>query len=116
MADNERVICESHMLVERKQGLRFALPELGERATGFVVRYNGTVYAFINQCAHIPVELDWNEGDFFDLSKNYLMCATHGAHYQPETGECVMGPCKGRKLQAIQVVERDNKILINIDF
>lgn len=115
MADNERIICESHLLIEREHGLRFDLPELGERATGFAVRYNGTVYAFVNQCAHVSIELDWNEGDFFDLSKNYLICSTHGAHYDPQSGYCVMGPCKGRSLQPIAVTERDNKILINLE-
>ncbi len=98
-----------------RHGLRFALPELGERVTGFVIRYNGLVYAYINSCAHLSVELDWNEGDFFNLDKSYVICATHGAHYQPETGYCVMGPCKGRSLRAIQVAERDNKILINLE-
>lgn len=115
MADNERLICASHELLDKEHGLRFDLPELGERATGFVVRYNGKAYAFVNRCAHIPVELDWNEGDFFDYSKNYLICATHGAHYQPETGYCIMGPCKGRSLQKLEIVERDNNILINLE-
>jgi len=115
MPENERIICNSHAVVEREHGLRFALPELGERVTGFVIRYNGLIHAYVNQCAHLSVELDWNEGDFFDLTKNYVVCATHGAQYQPETGYCVMGPCKGRSLQAIQVTERNNKILINLE-
>ncbi len=115
MADNERIICESHLLIEREQGLRFDLPELGEHVTGFVVRYNDVVYAFVNQCAHVSIELDWNEGDFFDVSKNYLICSTHGAHYDPQSGYCVLGPCKGRSLQPISVTERDNKILINLE-
>lgn len=115
MPENERVICSSHAVVEREQGLRFALPELGERVTGFVIRYNGLVHAYVNQCAHLLVELDWNEGNFFDLTKNYVICATHGAQYQPETGYCVIGPCKGRSLQAIHVTERNDKILINLE-
>ena|ERR1051325_9078911 len=115
MADNERLICASHALVERAHGIRFDLPELGERRTGFVVRYDGKVYAYLNQCAHLSVELDWNEGDFFDLTRHYLICATHGAQYRPETGYCVLGPCKGRSLYPLEVVERDNEILINLD-
>ena len=112
---NERMICESSELVEREHGIRFALPELGEHVTGFVIRYKGSVHAYINRCAHLAVELDWNEGDFFNMDKNYLICATHGAHYQPDTGYCVMGPCKGRSLQPVQAIERDNKILINLE-
>ena len=113
MADNERVICASAALAEKGTGIRFDLPELGESVTGFVVRYNGTPYAFVNQCAHVPIELDWNEGEFFDLTRQYLICATHGAHYLPDTGYCVMGPCRGKSLMRIPVTERDNQILIH---
>ena len=114
MADNERMICESAALVERMPGVRFNLPELGRYATGFAIRFKGKVFAYVNQCAHMPVELDWNEGDFFDLSQNYLVCATHGAHYLPDTGYCVMGPCRGRSLTPLEAEERDGKIFINL--
>lgn len=115
MPEHLRVICKSEDVQEREQGLRFALPELGKMATGFVVRFNGQVQAYVNRCAHVPVELDWNEGDFFNITKDYLICATHGAHYQPETGFCVMGPCKGRALQKLAVIERNNEVLIQLD-
>lgn len=115
MADNERVICPSQALEERGWGVRFDLPELGERTTGFVVRFAGKTHAYVNRCAHIPVELDWNEGDFFNISKDYLICATHGAHYEPTNGHCVMGPCKGQRLQAIDVFERNQQVVINLD-
>jgi nitrite reductase/ring-hydroxylating ferredoxin subunit len=64
----------------------------GEDATGFVVRHGGTAYAYLNRCAHVPIELDWNEGEFFESSKLYLMCSTHGAIYIPENGQCAGGP------------------------
>ncbi len=114
MPEAIRIICSSEELQERGSGIRFELPELGERVTGFVVRYNGQPEAYVNRCAHVPVELDWNEGDFFDVSQDYLICATHGAHYQPETGYCVMGPCKGKHLQKIAVQERGCNIIIEL--
>jgi nitrite reductase/ring-hydroxylating ferredoxin subunit len=49
------------------------------------------VCACLNRCAHIPLELDWNEGEFFDQSGLYLICSTYGATYQPDTGYCIMG-------------------------
>lgn len=110
-----RLICNSPDLQEKVHGIRFDLPELGPRTTGFVVRYNGEVYGYINQCAHVPVELDWNEGDFFDLTRHYLICATHGAHYQPQTGYCVMGPCKGRSLKPLKVLEQDQQVFLMLD-
>lgn len=109
-----RVEFASVDLQDEGKGLRFALPQLGQFATGFVIRYHGRPYAYVNQCAHVPVELDWNQGDFFTRQKDYLICSTHGAHYQPETGYCVMGPCKGKNLKPIPVTEQDQKIIINI--
>lgn len=112
MAATERLICSSDALAERSRGIRFVLPEHGERMTGFAVRYNGRAYGYVNSCAHVPVELDWQEGDFFDLTGHYLICATHGAHYEPGSGHCVMGPCKGKRLQPLEVRERDGNIYL----
>ncbi|MBA3695927.1 MAG: Rieske 2Fe-2S domain-containing protein [Methylotenera sp.] len=112
--DNETVVFASGDLQDEGKGLRFPLPKLGNFATGFVIRFHGKPYAYVNQCAHIPVELDWNEGDFFTSENDYLICSTHGAHYQPQTGYCVRGPCKGKHLKPIGVTEQDQKIIIHI--
>jgi len=109
------ITLNSHNLHEKAFGLRFSLPVLGEFATGFVVRYQGKAHAYVNQCAHVPVELDWNEGQFFTVNKDYLICSTHGAHYAPETGLCVYGPCKGKSLQSLPVTELNQQIIIHID-
>ena len=110
----ETVVFNSDALQEQAQGLRFALPALGEFATGFVVRFHGKAYAYVNQCAHVAVELDWNQGDFFSNDKDYLVCATHGAHYRPDNGFCVMGPCKGKSLKMLAVIEQNQEIIINL--
>lgn len=110
---NDTVIFNSEALQDQAKGLRFPLPALGEFATGFVVRFHGKPYAYVNQCAHVAVELDWNEGEFFTSQKDYLICATHGAHYRPDTGFCVMGPCKGKSLKIIPVIEQNQQIIIN---
>lgn len=106
---------KSSDLIEKSDGLRFDVPQKGERVTGFVVRFNGQPYAYVNQCAHVPIELDWQHGQFFNHSHDYLICSTHGAHYEPSTGHCVLGPCKGKKLQAIAVQEINNEIQINLE-
>ncbi|MCB5189910.1 Rieske 2Fe-2S domain-containing protein [Methylobacillus arboreus] len=95
--------------------MRFKLPELGSHVTGFAVRFGGKVYAYLNRCAHISLELDWNPGEFFDLSGQYLICATHGAHFQPDTGYCVAGPCHGQMLESVQVKEQEQQIFINLE-
>ena len=112
MAKTQRVICASAALADGGPGVRFKVDMQGVPAAAFVVRYNGGVYAYLNSCAHLPVELDWMEGEFFDKAGLYLICATHGATYEPDSGHCIMGPCKGQRLAAVKVAERDGSIYL----
>jgi nitrite reductase/ring-hydroxylating ferredoxin subunit len=110
MTTTEIYLCDAVRLEEGGEGVRFPLTAGGEDGTGFAVRYDGQVRAYLNRCAHVPIELDWNEGQFFDSSGLYLMCSTHGAIYEPETGKCAGGPCRGGKLRVISVSEHDGKV------
>ncbi len=103
-------ICASTAVEEGGKGVRFPVTAGGEDATGFVVRYDNRVYGYLNRCAHVPIELDWNEGDFFETSGLYIMCSTHGALYTPESGRCAGGPCRGGHLRPITVLERGGQI------
>ena len=107
---NEVYICGSDALVDGGNGVRFPLIAYGDEATGFVVRYGGKVYGYLNRCAHVPMELDWFKGEFFESGKMYLMCSTHGAIYIPETGVCAGGPCRGGKLRPIAVRESESGV------
>lgn len=110
MTDVAILVCDATDLTEGGKGVRFPVTAGGEDATGFVVRYNHAVHAYLNRCAHVPIELDWNQGEFFESSGLYLMCSTHGAIYAPETGRCEGGPCRGGRLRPITVMERANQI------
>lgn len=103
-------ICASSAVEEGGKGVRFPVTAGGEDRTGFVIRYDNVVYGYLNRCAHVPIELDWAEGEFFETSGLYLMCSTHGAIYTPETGMCAGGPCRGGRLRPIAVFEKDNQI------
>ncbi|TAM52923.1 MAG: Rieske (2Fe-2S) protein [Paraburkholderia sp.] len=100
-------VCAADELVDGGPGVRRAARYLDGDAVVFFVRYDGQVHGYLNRCAHVPMELDWVEGQFFDSSGLYLMCATHGAIYAPESGRCVGGPCRGARLRPVQVQERD---------
>lgn len=108
--NDEILVCASDAVLEGGKGVRFAVAAGGADATGFVVRYGGKAYAYLNRCAHVPIELDWAEGEFFESSGLYLMCSTHGAIYVPESGLCAGGPCRGGRLRPIGVVEHDQRI------
>ena len=86
----------------------------GEIAPAFAIRHGGRVYAYLNRCAHIAMELDWKQGKFFDTDREYLICSTHGALYAPESGACRGGPCRGAKLVGLNVFEADGKIYLNV--
>ena len=109
-ASAEVFICVSDAVQDGGKGVRFPVTAGGFDSTGFVVRYGGKVFAYLNRCAHVPIELDWAEGEFFESSGLYLMCSTHGAIYVPESGFCAGGPCKGGRLRPIVVVEREQRI------
>ena len=113
MAHGERLICASAQLADGGPGVRFELdPQRYFTPVGFAVRHCGAVRAFVNRCPHAGTELDWNPGEFFDETGLYLMCATHGALFEPGTGYCVAGPCRGASLEPLAVGERDGRVVL----
>jgi phosphoglycolate phosphatase len=107
--DSENEICLSDDLMEKGYGNRFTMAD-GRQA--FVIRFDGQVKGYINECRHLPTELDWNFGHFLDADKEHLVCATHGALYDPLSGLCVAGPCRGRSLEAVEIEEIQGKIVL----
>ena len=110
MAEAERLICPSGALADSGKGVRFEVEYFGEPAPAFAVRYKGRVRAYLNRCAHVAMELDWQEGVFFDSDRRDLLCSTHGATYDTASGRCVGGPCNGTPLVKLRVEERDGMI------
>ena len=112
MAEQLRLICASAALTDAGKGVRFELQYLGQTAPAFVVRYRGRVYAYLNRCAHIPVEMDWQEGEVVDICGLYLLCSSRGAGYLPETGHCMGGRCAGKNLVTLAVQEHDGYVYL----
>lgn len=64
----------------------------------FVVRQGDSAQVFLNRCPHRGISLEWVSHQFLDSSGRLIQCATHGALFLPDTGECVSGPCAGESL------------------
>ena len=109
------LICASADLADGGDGVRFEIMHGGEPAPAFVIRHGGRVYAYLNRCAHIAMELDWQPGKFFDTEGEYLICSTHGALYAPESGACRGGPCRGAGLSRLNIFEADGKVYFRKD-
>lgn len=112
MADEPSLIGDVSTLVDGGTGLRFKVSRDGREVPAFAVRYDSKVYAYLNECGHVPAELDWQPGEFFDHSKLYLICAIHGALYAPDTGRCLGGRCQGRGLKPLDVREIDGQLYL----
>ena len=115
MAAGLRLICSSELLVEAGKGFRFTVTRYGREVSAFAVRFRGRVYGYLNECGHVPAELDWLPGEFFDDSKLYLICSIHGALYAPDTGRCLGGRCQGRGLKPLAMREIDGQIFLEQD-
>ncbi len=68
---------------------------------GFVVRKGDAVYAYQNVCVHVGHPLNWTPDRFLTKDGTALICASHGATYEIETGYCYAGPGNGRSLRKV---------------
>ena len=116
MAEDKRLICASADLDESGKGHRFSVVHQLREADAFVLRYRGQVFGYINECGHLPAQLDWLPGEFFDESKLYLICSVHGALYAPDSGRCLGGRCQGKGLTALAVDEVDGQVFLRQEF
>lgn len=98
-------LCASAALAERGRALVFDVLQYGQPVRAFALRFDGKVVAYINRCLHVPIEMDWQPGVFLDADRRYIVCATHGATYEPIGGRCVGGPCGRGKLTPLAVAE-----------
>jgi nitrite reductase/ring-hydroxylating ferredoxin subunit len=81
----------------------------------FAVRKDGQLYAYRNRCPHRGIPLEWLPDQFLDASASLIQCATHGALFLIESGECVAGPCAGQSLQELAIREDDQGIWVELN-
>lgn len=88
----------------------FQLDELSLLA----VHKNGQIHVYLNQCPHRGVPLEWQPDQFLDLEKKFIQCATHGALFRIEDGECIAGPCPGETLTAVSNKVEQGQIWVEL--
>jgi nitrite reductase/ring-hydroxylating ferredoxin subunit len=109
-SDGQRVpLCNSRDLVDGGPAVSFDVIYGGQTCRAFAVRYQGGAHAYLNRCTHVAMEMDWQPGRFFDDTGRWLLCSTHGAVYQPDTGACAGGPCRGG-LVRVELSESDGVV------
>ena len=112
------------LMPERHVVCRFdELPEPGARGFSFpgavipdewfLVRYEDRVYAYRNLCPHAGRFLNWKEDAFLTKDRTLIMCAGHGALFDPKHGGCIAGAALGQKLESLAVTVEDG--LVKVD-
>ena len=102
-------LCQSADLLDSADAVSFDVIYGGQTCRAFAIRYQGEVHAYLNRCSHVAMEMDYQPNRFFDSTGHWLMCATHGALYQPQTGACRGGPCRGGLIK-IAISEYDGVV------
>jgi len=86
----------------------------GMPLTGFLFLDDGEPRAYLNQCPHLGIELNWMPGRFMDSDNLFLQCSTHGALFKTGSGECIAGPCQGDALTALELREQHGQWQIRL--
>ena len=109
--DLERVICRLADLEE--YGARaFRIGAADWPLRGFVVRCGAAVRGYVNHCPHAGHPLDLRPHRFLTADRALIMCASHGALFDKDSGQCIAGPCAGRSLQPIALMVAGDLVLL----
>ena len=80
----------------------------------FAVNKQGQIHVYLNLCPHRGIPLEWQPHQFLDLEKNFIQCATHGALFSIDNGECIAGPCPGEMLTSIPSTVKKGQVWVTL--
>lgn len=98
--------------LQNGQSRKFQFPTRIGPEEALLIRYRNQYHAYVNRCRHLYTPLDYDDNDFFSSDGRLLVCKTHGARYQPDTGACAGGPCDGRALLRIPLEIRNAEVIL----
>ncbi len=102
--DREIMLCNLDDL-EEQQAIELTIDE----RRLFAVRQDNQLHAYWNICPHLGIPLNWAPDKFLDLDNRLIQCSSHGALFHIDSGECIAGPCSGKRLQPV-TLRRDNSV------
>jgi nitrite reductase/ring-hydroxylating ferredoxin subunit len=98
--------------IPRGAARAFPLPNR-DGVTFFIVHWGDSFHAYVNECPHMGVNLEWSENRFLNLDGSQIQCAMHGALFRIEDGYCTWGPCRGRSLKSLPLKVSDGLIYLD---
>jgi nitrite reductase/ring-hydroxylating ferredoxin subunit len=103
------ILCHSDDIAEGKsKGF-----QVGETFL-FAVKKNNQLFIYENSCPHLGIQLEWQANEFLDIDASMIQCSSHGALFKIEDGECLLGPCQGQSLTAIDFTLKEGQIDVHL--
>jgi nitrite reductase/ring-hydroxylating ferredoxin subunit len=69
------------------------------RLKAFVVRKESRLYAYWDACPHYgDTPMAWRSNAYLNAAGDRIVCASHGAEFDIETGRCTLGAALGHSL------------------
>ena len=76
----------------------------------FIQKNGDKLSVFENRCPHAGTPLNMFGDKFLSLDGTHIICRTHGALFDKNSGKCTGGPCKGEYLRPIAFKVRDGGV------
>lgn len=109
---NEPVfLCPSDQLTEGRYR-EFRVEPNGDPVWLIATRVGGSPRAWLNVCPHQGRPLNFAPDRFLTDPEQRLVCAHHGAVFEPDAGVCVSGPCQRASLTAVPVRETQGRVSV----
>lgn len=86
----------------------------GWELTGFVVNHEGRLHTYVNRCPHVPYSLDFGDGRLMTPDRRALICSSHGARFEPDSGRCFAGPVVGRALERLASRREGDTLVVTV--
>lgn len=80
-----------------------------------VLRHEGRLIGWLDSCPHYAggTPMAWRTNAYLNGDKTKIVCASHGATFNKETGVCELGPCLGQSLTPVPLrVDTDGSVFI----
>jgi nitrite reductase/ring-hydroxylating ferredoxin subunit len=107
------VLCRSDEVAEGS-ARGFVFGDGAERREFVLVRKWGVLRAYVNSCPHQLTPLETFPEKFLNEDGTLFVCSTHGARFRIEDGVCVSGPCEGKSLAALGVIEANGTVSVSL--
>ena len=110
----QRVLCRLDEIGEN-EARAFETFE-GSRTKAFVVRRNGRLFAWWDSCPHQDGSpMAWRTNAYLNAARDRIVCASHGAEFDIETGHCLFGAALGLTLDRAPIVGTpDGEVIFKI--